>query len=268
MNDEAMTKNAQVVTPADLTAAVAGRQFSTEILNYVSQTARIRNFVVIYFPDLSAPKGIQSMWAGEVGDYWFRRTGETVIRSDEVLLPVYHDVCSTERLTVQVERLCPGDGDPLRAIFDKFGILERITSTGRNDSSGYQCYFHRSRVDGPVSDQSFLELSEILPFVHELVGLRHHMVGSEDFLKSEALSASPLRESGVDGFVNLSLRETEICDAMLDGQTVAAAAIKFGVAETTVKTLRRRVFRKLGLKSAAEVLALVIKVSRDTETYG
>ena len=41
-------------------------------------------------------------------------------------------------------------------------------------------------------------------------------------------------------------------------EAVAGSALELGVSENTIRTLRRRAYRKLGLTSATQVVALVL----------
>ena len=54
------------------------------------------------------------------------------------------------------------------------------------------------------------------------------------------------------------MREAQVCDLIVKGISVAGSALELGVSENTIRTLRRRAYRKLGLTSATQVVALVL----------
>lgn len=78
MNDKICKEIRNLTGHAVLFAAVSGDEFGTSVLDYVSKTATIRNFSVFYFADLTQPKGVQSVWSGQIGDYWLRRNGVSI----------------------------------------------------------------------------------------------------------------------------------------------------------------------------------------------
>ena len=83
-------------------------------------------------------------------------------------------------------------------------------------------------------------------------------MGSEAFHFAPRASATALRERNVAGFASLSMREAQVCDLIVKGISVAGSALELGVSENTIRTLRRRAYRKLGLTSATQVVALVL----------
>ena len=63
----------------------------------------------------------------------------------------------------------------------------------------------------------------------------------------------------MQGFVELTPREAEVCDLLLDGKSIAASALQLDISEATIRTLRQRAFRKLHVGSGRELMALFIQ---------
>jgi DNA-binding NarL/FixJ family response regulator len=99
----------------------------------------------------------------------------------------------------------------------------------------------------------------VLPLAHELINLRHRIVGSEAYSLLPTASVSGLRARGIASFLKLTPRETDVCDCLVKGLTVKGTALHLNLAETSVRTLRQRAYRKLNIVSAYELLAMLAK---------
>lgn len=243
---------------AALVAAVSGHGFGSAVLEYVSKFATVRNFCVFYFPDLACQRAFHSVWSGQIGDYWLRRHGVIIVNEPDLIKPILVSVRAAPTSGVSIERGRPLDGDPVKQLYDQFGVLERVTVASRGSQFGYQSFFLRDEADGWFTDEEFDKLCENLPMVHELVGLRHLIVGSENFQFTAGSSTSSLRERQVMRFSKLSRREAEVCDCIANGNTIAGTALKLGIALATVRALRQQAYRKLDVTSATQLMALIL----------
>ncbi|MEY8838417.1 helix-turn-helix transcriptional regulator, partial [Cribrihabitans sp. XS_ASV171] len=120
-------------------------------------------------------------------------------------------------------------------------------------------FYLRGAASGWIAPEEFARLRGVLPLAHELIGLRHRIVGSEAFHYTARSSASGLRERGAGLFADLSAREAEVCDHVVRGVGVSGTALAMGISENTVRTLRRRAYRKLAIHSAAQLVALAMQ---------
>ncbi len=258
VNSKIRHDNELLTGRARLVAALSGDGFGASVLAYVSEIAIVRNFCVFYFPDLTSPKAFHSVWSGEVGDYWLRRHGALIANQPELTNPVLENVRGAPIGGITIERGRPHVEDPVRQLYDQFGILERVSLASRGDRFGYQSFFLRSKTDGWFTDEEFESLREVLPMVHEMIGLRHRIVGSDNFQFNAGPSVSGLRERRVMRFSKLSVREAEVCDRLVNGMTIVGAALDLGIAETTARTLRQRAYRKLDVHSISQLMALIV----------
>ena len=243
---------------AALAAAVSTDNFGMEVLDFVSQTATIRNLSVFYFPDLAHPEPVQSVWSRRIGDYWMRRHGVLIANTPEMIGPVIEDIRAAPTTGVRIGRWHPQEGDPLKPLFVNFGVRERVTVASRGRRFGYQGFFLRDEADGWLSDEEFRGLCEILPYVHTLIGLRYRLAGLENIRLTTGASVTGLRERSVMKFSDLSKREAQVCDSLVSGLSIAGTALELGIAKTTVRTLRQRAYRKLDVNSATQLMGLIV----------
>ena len=247
---------------AALVEAVSSDDFGISVLDFLSKTAVIRNLSVFYFSDLKYPAPVQSVWSRRIGDYWMRRHGVMIANTPEMIEPVIKDVREAPTTGVRIGRWHPEEGDPLKPLFRDFGVIERVTVASRGKRFGYQGFYLRDEADGWFTDKEFKGLCEILPFVHALIGLRFRMAGLENIQLATAASVTGLRERNVMAFSELSRREAEVCDCLVGGLSIAGTALELGVAKTTVRTLRQRAYRKLGVNSATQLMSLIVSHSK------
>ena len=241
-----------------LVSKVADAGFGREVLKFASQAAKIENFGAFYFADLTRPKPVLSVSAGSMSDYIFRRDADRILNDLTMRDEISSQIQDAPTQGVLIERWHPSGGDPRVPIFRRSRILERVAVSSRLGRGGFRSFFLRSEADGWISDAGYTDLCELLPFVHELIGLRHRIVGAERFQFSAQRDVSSLRARNAPGFSRLSQREAECCDCLIAGKSVAGTALDLGVAETTVRTLRQRSYRKLGVSSAGQIMALLI----------
>lgn len=251
----------EIVTLGDqakLVASVSTEGFGKALLAYVSRAAVIRNFGTFYFADLSHPRPVLSVWSGKISDYWFRNNAADILGSPRIQAEIQQRIAQAPPDGVHFEWWCPPEGDFRYDMYRRAGVLERIAVASRRGRSGYQSFFLRSVIDGPLTLEEVASLKQLLPVAHELIGLRHRIVGSEAFQFTSGLSVSSLRERGVGAFESLSRRESQVCDCIVRGLSVEGTAIELGLAASSVRTLRQRAYRKLGINSAGELMALII----------
>ncbi len=258
MTDETNPDIVALSDQAKLIASVSTESFGRALLTYVSKVAVIRNFGTFYFADLTHPRPVLSVWSGKISDYWFRNNAADILGSPTIQAEILERIAQAPPDGVHFEWWCPPEDDFRHDMYRRAGVLERIAVASRRGRSGYQSFFLRSVTDGPLKREEVAGLKEVLPVAHELIGLRHRIVGSEAFQFTSGLSVSSLRERGVEAFAILSQRESEVCDCIVRGVSVEGTSIELGIAGSSVRTLRQRAYRKLGINSAGELMALII----------
>lgn len=243
---------------AALIAAVPDPGFPERLLAHVRAAARVANMGAFYVADLARPRPVLSLWAGRMSDYWFNRNARTILSQAMLQEDILARIRAARPGALAIERWHPPPEDPRAPIYRRDGVIERLTVSSHGARAGFLSFYLRGSEDGWFSPAEIARLRRLLPLVHELIGLRHRITGSEAFHYTAQASASGLRERGVSGFAHLSEREAQICDRILGGVGVAGTALELGISENTVRTLRRRAYRKLGVNSATQVVALVL----------
>jgi len=243
---------------ADLISKVTAKEFGEEVLRYLANAARIKGFGTFYIPDLTRPKPVLSIWSGRISDYWYRHNAKTLLSNRIIRDQIVECVRSTPLGEFHLERWHPGENDPRKAMYDRAELIERVAVYSQDIRSGFQSFYLRGIRSGWLSSKEYKDLQELLPIVHGLIGLRHRIVGSESFQFTPGTGASSLRERNVTRFAALSAREVEVCDCLVEGQTAVGTAIELGISEATVRTLRQRAYRKLGVRSVTQLMALIM----------
>ncbi|SHI93989.1 DNA-binding transcriptional regulator, CsgD family [Shimia gijangensis] len=227
-------------------------------MRYIRQTADIANVGAFYVPDMSRPAPVLSIWAGDMSGYWFNRNAKAILSNKALQDDIIRRIRAAEIDGLAIERWRPSPDDPRAPIYVRDGVIERITVSSRFEGGGFLSFYLRGKNAGWLNEDEVARLSGILPLVHELIGLRHRIIGSEAFHYSLESRVSALKERGVGHFGSLSPREAEVCDMVLKGISVAGTALALGISDNSVRTLRRRAYAKLGVTSAMQIAALVL----------
>lgn len=258
MNDVFPPRPLQRDALAGLAAAVSEPGFADQLMAHLREAAAVANMGAFYVADMARPAPVLSLWSGEMSGYWFNRNARRILSHDLLQADILARIRAAPPGGLALERWHPDPDDPRLPIYRRDGVIERLTVSSRSGRSGFLSFYLRGKEDGWFTPQDMERLSAVLPLAHELIGLRHRVTGSEAFHFAGQASASALRERDVGGFGTLSAREAEVCDHVIRGLSVAGTALELGVSENTVRTLRRRAYRKLDVNSATQIVALVL----------
>jgi len=246
-----------------LVRAVTSPDFGEAVLAFVSRAGPIRNFGTFHCPPIrregARPVLVLTLWAGAIGSYWFKRNAAHIAQTPEVAALVLNLIRACPEGGTRLDRHHPRPGDGLYPMYRRAGLLERCSVTTRRSAGAFHSFFLRSQADGPIPAPDWPDFAARLSVAQELIILRHRLAGSEASRHMAGTSISSLRERGAEPFAGLAPREAQVCDAIIEGLTVAGTASKLGVSETTVRTLRQRSYRKLSVASALELTAIVAK---------
>jgi len=244
---------------AALSGGLDRPDFGKLVLRAVSHACLLRNFGVFVVPDTRRPEPVMSLFAGELGEYRIRRNA-----SESQAQPEY-----AARLAALLEAARPGtrpfdihrpqETDARWPIYHRSGLLARVSCVSIDRGAAYNVNYYRSVRDGEIGQDEEAALRLLLPLVNALIVARHKLVGVDRFQAvPRRRRIASLRERKRPGFAALSAREADVLDALAGGRSVAAVALELGVSENTVRTLRMRSYRKLGLASLSELFALLL----------
>ncbi|MCT4555148.1 MAG: LuxR C-terminal-related transcriptional regulator [Pelagimonas sp.] len=241
-----------------LIASVSSPDFGDQILQFVQSAAKIDNVGAFHSPDLKRLEAKLSLWSGAFGDYWFRYSGALITNAPKAQDHILHGIRAAPENGVLLGRWHPTGDDPRVPIYKRMKVIERIAISSRFGRGGYQSFYLRSSADGWITDAEMAALEQVLPVAHQLIALRHRIIGSEAYHFRPNQQVSALRDRGLGPFAALSPREAEVCDCLINAMTALGTAAALGIAESSVRTLRRRAYRKLNVSSGTEVMALMM----------
>lgn len=237
---------------AALVAAVPTEGFGAALLAHIRTAAEIANFGAFLVPDLRNPQPVLSVWSGRMSDYWFNLNARRITSHDALRRDFVDRILRAPPGGSVIDRWHPPADDPRAPIYARDGVIERVSVASRTGRGGIVSFYLRGAQSGWLTDTDLDRLRTVLPLAHELIGLRHRLVGTA------SATATGLRDRAVEPFVTLSPREAEVCDHAVRGISVAGTALELGISENSVRTLRKRAWRKLGIGSATALAALVL----------
>lgn len=247
---------------AQLAASVAREDFAEHILAYIRKAADIANFGTFYVADMARPAPVLTIWAGEMSGYWFNRNASKILSNDLLMESILKRIRAAEGGGLMIERWRPAPDDPISPIYARDRVIERVTVSSCEDRIGFQTFFLRGESAGWFTDKEIQRLHQALPLVHELIGLRHRIVGGTALTDKVAGRVAALRQQDAGPFGVLTPREAEICDLAISGHSVAASALELNISENTVRTLRRRAYSRLGVSSATQIASLILNAMK------
>lgn len=139
-----------------------------------------------------------------------------------------------------------------RRFFDEPGIVERVSIVQRGKDRWRGINLGRHVSDGRFSDR---ELDNLVALARLALPMISHAVRTPP--SNSQLCAAELEERLARRCGELTPRERQVCARAALGMSVEATGIALGIAKTTVVTFRQRAYRRLGVTSPYELLALV-----------
>lgn len=243
---------------SELLAAVGNAGFGDLLMAHIRKAAPIANLGAFFVPDIRRPKPVLTVWAGEMSGYWFNRNASTILSNQALAQDIVRRIRLAKTGGLSIERWRPEADDPRNPIYIRDEVIERLTVSSRTGTSGLLSFYLRGRDSGWFSQAEVANLSATLPLAHELISLRHRILGSPAHHYTPETRVTALRERGAGQFGRLSQREAEVCDMLVKGVTVTGTALALGISDNSVRTLRRRAYAKLGVHSAMQIAALVM----------
>jgi len=148
-------------------------------------------------------------------------------------------------------------------LYRRFGLLERLSAVRAVNGRWYVFNVYRNVGSGPFRAEEIDLLTDWGPMLvtctakHAALAqpalFQDALVHSREYLESLLKSVEP----------RLTQRERQVCALALADRTVAGIAATLGIGQSTVATLRRRAYAKLGITRLSGLFALCIaKISR------
>jgi DNA-binding CsgD family transcriptional regulator len=141
-----------------------------------------------------------------------------------------------------------------RRFFDQAGIVERISIVQRGADHWRGMNIARHARQGCFSARELDNLAGLARLALPMLSRARSRVPT-----GTALSAAQLEDRFAGRCAGLTRRERQVCACAAIGMSVEATAIELGIAKTSVLTFRQRAYRRLGVTSPFELLALVAR---------
>ena len=147
------------------------------------------------------------------------------------------------------------DADHRRLIYESFGLSERFAILGCQKGVWSALNFYRD--DGAPAPQDIAGLVEEAGLLHALATRHLSLTHDAGVLPEEATLARLLARLRP----RLTGRQIEVCSRALCGLTNPEIAADLGIGASTVSTLRRRAYERLGVASLAELFRRCLAVA-------
>jgi DNA-binding CsgD family transcriptional regulator len=144
------------------------------------------------------------------------------------------------------------------SIYGRFGIVERVSLLRRVLGRWMLMNVYRNRTNGQFEPTAMAKLTDMAPLLIACAG-KHVSITAAPVAPAARSGSAASFESMLKSLdARLTERERQVCAHALGGVTVAGIASLLGVKESTVATLRRRAYAKLGISNLNSLFALCV----------
>lgn len=145
------------------------------------------------------------------------------------------------------------------SIYGRFGIVERASLLRRALGRWLLVNVYRDRVTGRFEPAAMTKLGEVAPLLIACAGKHVAMTATAPASRPDRGASTVAFQSMLQSLdARLTDRERQVCAHALGGMTAAGIASTLGVKESTVATLRRRAYAKLGISNLNSLFALCV----------
>lgn len=145
--------------------------------------------------------------------------------------------------------------------FERAGLCDRISIVSSRDNGMVCGNVYRLATNGKFNEEAMAIAQTIaLPLTAALWQHAEKIVPADAFV-SRPLALEQAPHLAVQ---SLSKREMQVCQRLLTGASNEGIALDLGISMHTVRTLRKRAYKKLGVGSLADLFAIYMHVMTDT----
>lgn len=137
------------------------------------------------------------------------------------------------------------------------GILERVSWLQGGHHASHCMTVARKSRSGPFRKAELDLLGGFARLLMPLARRHQFLTGAAQMRGPHAIPEIECRFGR--RFPQLTLRERQACARAVVGMTAEGAALELGIALSSVLTYRKRAFRRLGVSSAGELAALIMR---------
>lgn len=154
------------------------------------------------------------------------------------------------------------DPDYRAEIYERYDLAERVSLIDQRGGHWFSINLYRDTPVGAFSDSDIERLQQRADVVSAVAAKHIEVVAPAAWSVAKRPSIGDLetrigRLSSADG-TKLSAREVEVCARAVIGISGEGIALDLGVKQSTVATLRKRGYTKLGISTVHELFALCL----------
>jgi len=141
----------------------------------------------------------------------------------------------------------------LTYFFERVGLCDKLSMVSNRGGQMVACNLYRLHANGPFSDADINAAQDVSPTLMAAVWLHIGQLGRAR-LPAMSVSTEPDR-SRREALASLSEREMAVCRRLLTGASNEAIALDLEISPHTVRTLRKRLYKKLQVNSLGDLFA-------------
>lgn len=137
--------------------------------------------------------------------------------------------------------------------FERTGLCDKLSVVSNHGEGMAFCNLYRLNASGTFSKQEFLEAQALAPALMAAVWQHVDRIGQASLPIVKLPPGFDLPEQRA--LQTLSRREMQVCQRLLAGASNEGVALDLSVSIHTVRTLRKRVYKKLQVNSLSDLFA-------------
>ncbi len=142
--------------------------------------------------------------------------------------------------------------------FERTGLCDKLSIVSNRGDSMVCCNLYRLEASGPFDERHVERAGQVAPVLMAALW-RHAGEAGKVNLPSMKVGAEP-GEAERQSLAALSQRELEVCKRLLAGASTEGVALDLGISPHTVRTLRKRLYKKLQVNSLGDLFARYLSV--------
>ncbi len=143
-------------------------------------------------------------------------------------------------------------------IYQKHGLIERVSWLGRADMTWYIANVYREKKSGRFSEAELDSLQQAAGILCAAVERHVSLVSPAALEPGSNAPIEWLENMVTDLGYGLTPREVEVCARALSGMTRAGIALDLGIKPTTVVTLVQRAYGRVNISTLNELFGLCL----------
>lgn len=153
-----------------------------------------------------------------------------------------------------------------KEIYERYDLAERVSLIDQRDGRWFTINLYRDTPMGLFPDDEVSALQHQAASIAAIAAKHLQMVSPAKWSSATRPPVNYLEDqiarlTGTDG-ARLSAREIEVCARAVLGVSGEGIALDLGVKQSTVATLRKRAYAKLGISTVHELFALCLGQQR------